>query len=132
MITRETLKLVHMRQGAHYDGRGFFAYDYRCVEYPRLKRHDRYEKKTRSVTSSWWVDGAQRASLDEAIAALNVPPEIAPADREALQHVPDDYADIRSHEKPGWEALHWLAEKGLIDWQHGKCRRSELARELVK
>lgn len=131
MITAETLKTCHMRQTAHYHGAGFFGYRYQCVEHPRLARNDRYDKKTRKVKSTFVVDGEERADLPAAIAALNVPVVLTEADRLALQHVPDEFEDIRRNEKPGSLAMFYLAEKGLIEWSAGKCRRTAAAKELL-
>jgi hypothetical protein len=54
MITMEVVETWRLREAAHYNGgEEFFAYLHRCVENPRLSRFDRYQKKDRSVTSTW-------------------------------------------------------------------------------
>lgn len=58
---------------AHYNGgRAFFAYEFQCVQQPRLTRFDRYDKRTRTVTSTWRVDNVAQPDLATAVAALEV------------------------------------------------------------
>lgn len=43
-----------LREDAHYNGgKTFFAYLMRCVQQPRLSRYDRYDKATKTSTSTW-------------------------------------------------------------------------------
>lgn len=70
----EQVRQWTMREEIHHNGgREWFGYTHRCVEEPRLTRFDRYEKKTRSVTSTWRVDWIDRASLEDAVEALAQP-----------------------------------------------------------
>lgn len=62
-----------IREWAHINGgRAFFAYEYRCDQEPRLTRFDRYDKKTRSVTSTWRVDGVDQPDLNAALQTLGI------------------------------------------------------------
>lgn len=73
-LALEDAKSWRMAEAVHYNGgKVFFAYLYRCVEQPRLSRYDYYERKTRSVTSTWRVDGRDQPSFEAAIEALNTP-----------------------------------------------------------
>ena len=67
----EKSKNWHIKEVAHLNGgKVFFGYIHQCVEQPRLERFDRYDRKTRSVTSTWRVDGNDMASFEDAISAL--------------------------------------------------------------
>lgn len=72
--TMEEVSKWTMREEIHHNGGGeWFGYTHRCDQEPRLTRFDRYEKKTRSVTSTWRVDWVDRASLEDAVEALAGP-----------------------------------------------------------
>ena len=61
-----------IREVAHYNGgKAFFAYGYEFVQHPRLTLFKRFDRKLKTVTNSWRVDGADQASLEAAVAALN-------------------------------------------------------------
>lgn len=60
-----------MREVAHYNGgAAWFGYLYQCVQEPRLVLFKRYDKKTRTATATWRVDGNDQVNLDAAKAAL--------------------------------------------------------------
>jgi len=120
-ITKDDLAKCHMELTMRGHGTGFFFSRFRCVEHPRLSRHDHYEKKSRSVKSIFMVDGADVTDLAAAIVALNKPVEISDKDREVLERVPLDWTDLRK--KVGFMDMHALADKGLVEFQNGKCRR---------
>lgn len=64
-----------LRETTHFNGgQKFFAYEYTCVEEPRLTRYDHYDKKLRSSTSTWRVDGVDQLSFADAMATLGVLP----------------------------------------------------------
>jgi len=116
VITREELKNLHMIQTLHGHGDGMFFYRYRCVEHPRLSRHDHYEKRTKSVESTFMVDGANVADIDAAIEALSVPVVITPEEQAVLDTLPTEWTDIRSFSGKQRLDLLPLADKGLIEY----------------
>ena len=60
-----------MRETAHYNGgRAWFGYLYQCNQEPRLELFKRYDKKLRTGTATWRVDGVDQVSLDAAKAVL--------------------------------------------------------------
>lgn len=121
MITMADVTSWHMRESAHYNGGDvFFAYLHQCVEQPRLTRFDRYEKKDKSVASTWRVDGDDCADLDDAIGKLNVDPVFTDAELQELSKVTCDFEDIRKIRD--LDLNHSLANKGAIEWKAGKCR----------
>ena len=62
-----------IREVAHYNGgKAFFAYGYECVQHPRLTLFKRFDRKTKQVTNTWRVDGADQPSLEVAVQALEV------------------------------------------------------------
>lgn len=70
----EDVRQWHMREEIHHNGGpDWFGYTFRCVEEPRLTRFDRYERRTKSATSTWRVDWIDRESLEDAVAALAGP-----------------------------------------------------------
>ena len=114
----------HLRMAAHYNGGSvFFAYLMRCIEQPRLSRYDRYDRKTKAVVSVWRVDGSDRASFDDAIAALSTPPVFTAAELDELSKVTDAWEDIRK--VADFALNHALVDKGAVEWKDGKCRRRQ-------
>lgn len=62
-----------IREVAHYNGgKAFFAYGYECVQHPRLTLFKRFDRKTKQVTNTWRVDGADQPSLEVAVQVLEV------------------------------------------------------------
>ena len=62
-----------IREVGHYNGgKAFFAYGYECVQHPRLTLFKRFDRKTKQVTNTWRVDGADQSSLEVAVQALEV------------------------------------------------------------
>lgn len=62
-----------IRETAHINGgRHFFAYEFTCDQEPRLVRYDHYHKPTRSVTSTWRVDGIDQPDLNAALHVLGI------------------------------------------------------------
>ncbi|MFJ2446801.1 hypothetical protein [Pseudomonas sp. NPDC087626] len=60
-----------IREVAHYNGgKAFFAYGYECVQHPRLTLFKRFDRKLKTVTATWRLDGVDQPSLDAAVAAL--------------------------------------------------------------
>jgi len=126
-ITAETLKTCKMVQSMHFRGHGFFGHMYRCIEHPRLQRMDKCIRKTRSVEVSWWVDGAQVADFDAAIAALNSPVVLTAAQQVLFDKVPAEWTDLRKDPAYPFDVMHALADKGVIEYESGKCRRKPLS-----
>lgn len=124
-LTLESAANWHVRQHAHLNGGAkFFGYIMRCVEQPRLSRFDRYDKKTRTSTSKWRVDGVEVADLGAAIAALNIPPVFTEAELVELAKASDEWQDLRR----AWDyEMHSaLTEKGAVVWDSGKCRLTDV------
>lgn len=129
-LTEADAKNWHMQEAVHYNGGdAFFAYLHRCIEQPRLSRFDRYDKKTRAVTSTWKIDGIDRPSFAEAIERLNAP---AVFDADELAHLatlPDDYVDIRKG--LDWPVARRVRDKGGSHWEDGKCRITPAGRRAL-
>ncbi len=134
MLSEADAKGWHMREAAHYNGgKVFFAYLHVCVEQPRLSRFDRYERKTRSVASTWRVDGEDKPSFAEAITALNTPPAFTKDELAFLATVPDEYEpdnDIRSTMPREIERA--VRSKGAVEWEEGRCRITPAGRTALK
>ena len=65
------INTMTMREVAHYNGgKAFFAYGYKCVQYPSLTLFKRFDRKTKQVTNTWRVDGVDQPDRDAAIALL--------------------------------------------------------------
>jgi hypothetical protein len=125
MVTREDLNKCHMRQTMRGHGPGMFFSRYRCVEHPRLSRHDHYEKKDRSVKSTFMVDGAEVADIEAAVVALNIPVVITPEEQAMLDTLPTEWTEIRSLTGKQRRDLLDLADKGLIEYR--QFRRAQLS-----
>ncbi|PYY71221.1 hypothetical protein CRX42_07335 [Pseudomonas jessenii] len=70
------ISTLTIREVAHYNGgKAFFAYGYECVQHPRLTLFKRFDRKLKTVTNTWRVDGADQASLEAAVATLG---EVSP------------------------------------------------------
>lgn len=138
-ITMEEARTWKMRERAHYNGgKEWFGYGHQGIEQPRLYRIDRYMRKDRSVVSEWQVDGEKVDSFEAAVDRLNTPPVLSNEERAFLAEVPDDWApckEVRALPVTGdndvHHVTHYLDRKGLIEASNGKCRRTELARELL-
>lgn len=130
-LTLEDAKTWKMRESAHLNGgREWFGYIHTCIEQPRLSRFDKYLRKTKSVESTWRVDGEDAASLKEAIERLNTPPVFSEAELEVLRRVPDEYADLRR--SADFPAIYFLRQKGAVEAEAGKCRRTDLGRDALR
>lgn len=122
------------RDAVHFNGGSkFFGWGHRCVDQPRLLVIDKYFKKDRSTERSYLIDDRTAcATLDEALAALSVPPAVNAEDLELLRAIPpgDDFQpEKRSHYAP-------LAAMGLVQWGRDKddnvtCRLTDAGRKLL-
>ena len=133
-LTEADAKSWHMRESAHYNGgKVFFAYMHRCVEQPRLTRYDRYERKDRSVTSTWRTDGVDKDSLAAAVDALNDAPQFTPDELAMLITLPHEYEPDNDIRKGlDWTIMTRLKDKGAVEWEKGRCRTTELGRTAIK
>ena len=76
-----------------------YGYGYRCIDFPRLGFIDRvYTLDDGGVTRTWMVDGADAASLEAAIEALNVPPVLTEDEQRILARIPLEFTDLRELE----------------------------------
>jgi hypothetical protein len=131
-LTEVDAKQWHMRESAHYNGgKVFFAYLHRCVEQPRLSRFDRYERKDRSVTSTWRTDGQDRASLADAVEALNTPPVFSADEMAFLASSPDDY-EAERREGLDYQLADSVLNKGAIEFERGRFRLTSLGRASIQ
>ena len=121
----------HVREAAHYNGgRVFFAYLYRCVEQPRLSRYVRCDRKTKTCTTTWRVDGADQPSLEAAIEALNTPPVFDDDELAAIARAPTEFTQ-RSLENFNWEMNDRLVNKGAVEWERGRSCVTDLGRAAL-
>lgn len=127
MITLDDVMKGSLRERAHHNGgEAFFAYTMQHIQYPRLTRYDRYDKKTKQVVSTWAVDGEDAVSIESAVERLNVPAVFTKAELDELSKVTDEYLDIR-HTRDR-DLNHALEAKGAIEWRAGKCRLTDTGR----
>lgn len=127
MITLDEVMSGSLRERAHHNGgEAFFGYTMQHIQYPRLTRFDRYDKKTKQVSSTWAVDGSDVASIEEGVARLNVPPTFTEAELGELSKVTDEFIDLRKTRN--YLLNHALEAKGAIEWRAGKCRLTDIGR----
>lgn len=121
---------------------------------PRLSAIDRPtlnddETKRLGVTRlrEWSVDGGHAGSLDDAIAALNVPPVLTDEEHEVLGHVPSEWVELHAFrtdlaEKLGRQigiTIITLRQKGAIEnemrpagsWSRPWIRRAPAALDVA-
>lgn len=59
------------KEDTHYNGgKAFFGRGLTCVQEPRLTVMVRYDRKLKTVSQIWRVDGIDQTSFDTAIAKL--------------------------------------------------------------
>lgn len=126
-ITPETVTGWSVKHAMHLDGpkgkTGWFGDIHTCVQEPRLQRMTRYYRATRSAKVSWLVDGAEvPGGLYCCCQYLNAPPVLDVAEFSALVRAPSAFADMRR--SPDGTILWVLAQKGLVEFRAGKCRRT--------
>lgn len=120
-LTLEDAKAWTTRESEHYNGgKVFFAYLHRCVQQPRLSRYDRYEKASRTTTSTWRVDGKDQPDFESAIAALNVPAPLTELERSVLETVTSEPADRRKEMIENYKPWNGMREKGFVSWENGR------------
>lgn len=131
-VTLDDIKTWHLRQEVHLDGRGWFGDRKRCIENPRLARYDKYTRATRSVETTWEVDGVAVADLEAAAVALSSPPVLSPAERALLREMPvgREYHASES----GYARVVRLRELGVAHYnkETRMYERTALGEELAK
>lgn len=124
MITPDDLRGCTLRHQAHLDGprgkNGWFGDVKVCVQHPRLSRFDKCIRATRTVEVIWQVDWQPCESFEAAVAKLNEPPVLTDSEKATLEHVTDEWQDLRHR---GMTDLVMLGYKGIIEWEDGKCRK---------
>lgn len=136
-ITLDTIRAGALRENGHANfGAGGFGYPLQHTMIPRLSAMDRYyggKAATEAGTSSarlWYVDGAEVASLDEAVERLAVPPVLTAKEAEVLAHVPPVWAELHTFRtclgvalgRPVGATLIGLRQKGAVETE---LRRKE-------
>jgi hypothetical protein len=141
MVDVSDLMNAIYRQSAHYNmGRSGYGYGYECEKYPRVMFIDRTfrpckEHPDGATTRTWYIDGAEVASIEAAAEALQKPPMLSDDERRVLALLPDTFEplrrvedDLAGVERPsggimpdtphsrvlGW--LHSLRAKGMIEY----------------
>ena len=126
-MTEADLLKCTTHEAAHINGgKEWFGYIHRCNQHPRLTRMDKYIRKTRSVESTWNVDGKPVADLAEAAVLLSSPYEPTPDELVLLAEVPDEYTRFEDRAR-----FHRLQEVGLIEFKAGACRRTDAGRSAL-
>ncbi len=131
-LTKADAANWHMQESTHYNGgEVFFAYLHRCIEQPRLSRFDRYDRKPKSVTSTWRTDGIDHASMDEAIEALNTPPVFDAEELAFLATAPEDWAKKGPPGTIDWTVNDRVVNKGAVEWERGSWRITDAGRAAL-
>lgn len=98
----------------HFHGPQIFGYFHRCIDEPRLQAVDTYYRRTRTTSRHWLIDGKERHdSLDDALAALAVPPVVTDEELARLRLLPLHGYCARPDKRAGWISL---IDKGLAAW----------------
>lgn len=128
MLTEADLLKCTMHQAAHFNGgKAWFGYLHRCNEHPRLTRMDRYTRATRSVESTFQVDGKPVRDLADAAVRLSTPYQPTPEDIELLKLVPDDWTRLE-----GRARFLPLRDVGLVEFHDGNCRLTETGKSALE
>jgi len=121
------------RDAVHFNGgKVFFGWGHRCVTQPRLLVISKYFKKDRSTQRSYCVDGKTPCeTLEEALAALSIPPTLTDEEAALLASVSPDW--YRPEERV---PLLPLAEMGFVEWGRNEenkvtCRLTEAGRAAL-
>lgn len=137
-ITLETIRAGQLRDAGHlnYGKRGGGTI-WQHTTIPRLSAIDRptlNDEETKRLGCSrlreWSVDGGRAGSLEDAIAALNVPPVLTDEEAEVLDRIPAEWVELhdfrtRLGEELGRQigtTILTLRQKGFIE---NERRRSE-------
>ena len=115
--TADDLKAAHVeRSGIHGDGKDWFFDQRRCIEFPRFSVRDKQWRRERKQKRTYVVDGhTEFETIEEAAAALNVPPVLTADETLLLATLPADWTPVRSLHGPDRINLSELAAKGFIE-----------------
>lgn len=122
--TIEDARKWGMVEAAHINGgKEWFGYVHRCVQQPRLSRFDKYSRSTKSVQSTWRVDGEDVGSLESAVDELAYPPRFTATELLVLAQIGREPADYRKVHP--YEITSTLRDKGAIAYgPPGRCCRT--------
>jgi hypothetical protein len=117
-----------MLECAHFNGgKAWFGYQFRCAEYPRLTRMDRYTRATKAVESTFRVDGQPVRDLKEAAEKLAIPYVPTTDDLRLLELVPDQFEKV-----DGRVRFLQLQTVGLVEFKNGACRLTDSGRAALR
>ena len=144
-ITLDTIRAGALRENGHANfGAGGSGYLLQHTTIPRLSAMDRYyrgkaaKEAGTSAARLWYVDGAEVASLDEAVERLAVPPVLTDAERTVLAKVPADWTELHAFldaiapeiapPSSAYEVMFGLRHKGAVEVE----RREAVKRSFVR
>lgn len=111
-LTADEIAKLSFKETMHLNlGSGSYGYGYQAALYPRLGfidytyRGRRAEKEGCSRRRVWRVDGANHATIEEAIAALAKEPVLTEDEVKVLALLGDAPEDLRAFERRAEEAL---------------------------
>ena len=120
------------RQNTHYNmGRQGYGYGWECERYPRVTFIDRTFRPSREhpdglQTRTWYVDGAEVASVEAAAEALQMPPTLTEDEARVLELVPFSFMclrrledDLAGVERPKGGIMPETPHSRVLRWLHG-------------
>lgn len=145
-ITREMIEAGRLLYAGHADAKDWSADLWKHSTLRRLSVADRVPRGYRTPSSPamgriWQVDGADCASLEEAVGRLNAPPVLTEAEAAFLETVPADWTEFRGFMAPmkGQEfapncsahgMVHMLRHKGMIEVERREAQRESFIRRV--
>ncbi|XYD08865.1 hypothetical protein R1A27_28655 [Methylobacterium sp. NMS12] len=145
-ITMETLQAGRLQHAGHGDAKDWFADFWQHTTIRRLSVADRAPRRGRVPKSPamgriWQVDGADCASLDEAIKRLNVPPVLTAAEGGFLERVPAEWTEFRGFlalmkgeefgpDCSAYGMVHALQHKGLVEVERWEDKKASFIRRV--
>lgn len=135
-ITLDTVTAGRLRDAGHADAQDWFGVLYQHTTIPRLSAMDKLPRRGRRLPSEriWYVDGLPCASLDEAVAWLNVPAVFKDEEREVLARIPAEWTALHEFRvrlgdelgRPVGATILMLRQKGAVEneLRPGEDRRS--------
>lgn len=132
-ITGDDLRASHVeRGGIHGDGKDWFFDQRRCIEFPRFSIRDKQWRRERKQLRTYIVDGhTEFSTIEEAAAALNVPPVLTTEETALLGGLTADWTPVRSLHGPDRINLSELAAKGFIEHRRNDDVNEFRARNLI-
>lgn len=133
MIAASDLLGAMFQQTAHYNmGRSGYGYGWECESYPRVMFIDRTfrpckEHPDGATTRTWYVDGAEVASVEAAAEVLQKPPVLTEDEARVLELVPFDFTclrgledDLAGTERDQGAVIKWDSPHSrVMGWMHG-------------